>query len=192
MLRAPSTWEDLVKLVLTTNCSWSLTIRMTERLVSRWGRPTADGRSAAFPDARALASAGESALRHEARVGYRAPFLATLARAVADGEIRPDDWETDARPAAELRRDLLRLPGVGPYVAENLLKFLGRPSGLALDSWMRAEYSRIHHDGRPVTDRTIARRHAKLGDWAGLALWIELTGDWHPDGASTEGRAEHD
>jgi 3-methyladenine DNA glycosylase/8-oxoguanine DNA glycosylase len=78
------------------------------------------------------------------------------------------------------------LPGVGPYVAENLLKFLGRPVGLALDSWMRAKYSRIHHGGRPVTDRTIARRHAKLGDWAGLALWLELTGDWWMDGDPTD------
>jgi hypothetical protein len=51
---------------------------------------------------------------------------------------------------------------------------------------MRAKYSRIHHGGRPIRDRTIARRHAKLGDWAGLALWFELTGDWCADGDSTE------
>ena len=63
----------------------------------------------------------------------------------------------------------MALPGVGPYVAENLLKFLGRPRGLALDSWMRAKYARLHHGGRRVSDRTIARRYARLGEWAGVA-----------------------
>jgi hypothetical protein len=28
-----------------------------------------------------------------------------------------------------------------------------------------------------VTDRTIARRYARLGRWAALAVWLELTRD---------------
>jgi N-glycosylase/DNA lyase len=58
------------------------------------------------------------------------------------------------------------------------LRFLGRPDGLGLDSWLRREYARIHHGGRPVTDRTIARRYARFGRWAGLALFCEMTRDW--------------
>jgi hypothetical protein len=55
---------------------------------------------------------------------------------------------------------------------------LGRPRGLALDSWMRGKFARLHHGGRRVSDRTIARRYARLGEWAGLALWFDLTADW--------------
>ena len=101
-----------------------------------------------------------------------------LMRLVADGEVDPEAWGHDDRPAGELRREMLELPGVGPYVAENLLKLLGRPDGLALDSWMRAKYARLYHEGRKVRDRTIARRYRAFGPWAGLAVWCDLTRDW--------------
>ena len=47
---------------------------------------------------------------------------------------------------------------------------------------MRAEYARLFHDGRRVTDRTIGRSVARLGTWGGLALWFHLTKDWVPEG----------
>jgi N-glycosylase/DNA lyase len=177
LLRAPTVWEDLVKLVLTTNCSWTLTTRMTGALVSRWGDAAADGRRA-FPTPERLARVSESALRARGRLGYRAPYIRALARAVAGGEVDLEGLDRDGRDPEEIRRELLALPGVGPYVAENLLKFLGKPRGLALDSWMRAKYARLYHGGRRVTDRTIARRYRHLEGWAGIALWLSLTRDW--------------
>ncbi len=42
-------------------------------------------------------------------------------------------------------------------------------------SFRRTVYS--HHGGRAVTGRTVARRHARFGPWAPLALWLELTRD---------------
>lgn len=177
LLRCPSTWEDLVKLVLTTNCSWALTTRMCENLVDLWG-VEGDGGARAFPGPRVLAARSEAELRDRARTGYRAPYLLELGSKVAAGECSPEDWENDDRPTSDLRKEMLSLPGVGPYVAENLLKLAGRPEGLALDSWMRGKYSRIYHGGRPVKDRTIARRYGRYGSWAGLAIWCDLTRDW--------------
>jgi N-glycosylase/DNA lyase len=179
LLRSPTLFEDLVKLVLTTNCSWAFTTRMVRALVRLAGTPCADGRRA-FPTPVALAALGEARLRDGVRAGYRAPLLAALADRVASGEVDPEGWEHDTRPAAELRRELLELPGVGAYVAENMLRLLGRPCGLALDSWLRATYSRLYHEGRQVTDRTIGRRYARCGGWAGLALWCDLTREWTP------------
>ena len=177
LLRAPTMFEDLVKLILTTNCSWSLTTRMARTLVETWGEPAPDG-SRAFPTPAALATAGERDLRERARTGYRAPYLASLAAKVASGEVDPEAWERDGREPAALKREMTALPGVGPYVAENLLRMLGKPDGLALDSWMRSKYAEMHHGGRAVRDRTIARRYARLGRWAGLAIWLDLTRDW--------------
>ena len=37
LLRSPTAWEDVVKLVLTTNCSWSFTKQMTSAIVERYG-----------------------------------------------------------------------------------------------------------------------------------------------------------
>jgi len=177
LLRGATAFEDLVKLVLTTNCTWALTQRMVTALVEQFGDRAPDGRRS-FPTPAGMALAGERVLRERIRTGYRAPLLAELARRVAEGEVDPGSWESDAREPSELKREMLALPGVGPYVAENMLRLAGRPDGLALDSWLRAKYARIYHEGRRVTDRTIARRYARQGRWAGLTLWCEMTRDW--------------
>jgi N-glycosylase/DNA lyase len=127
-----------------------------------------------------LARVPEREFREAVRAGYRSPYLVALSRAVAAGDPDPASWDAVPSEASDLRKEILRLPGVGPYVAENLLKFLGNPDGLALDSALRAEYSQRYHGGRKVTDRTIARRVAGLGRWAGLALWFDLWRDWEP------------
>jgi N-glycosylase/DNA lyase len=177
LLRAPAAFEDLVKLVLTTNCSWAFTKKMTTVLVEKYGEESPDG-TRSFPTARRLAKVREGEFRDVVRAGYRSPYLAALSRAVSKGDADPAAWDTDRREVAVLRKEILDLPGVGPYVVENLLKFLGKPDGLALDSALRAGYFERYHAGRKVTDRTIARRVAPLGRWAGLALWFDLWRDW--------------
>ena len=180
LLRAPTAWEDVVKLVLTTNCSWAFTKKMTSALVERYGEKAEDG-VRSFPTPERLARVTETEFREVARAGYRSPYLVALSRAVATGEADPASWDTDPREAAVLRKDIVKLPGVGPYVAENLLKFIGKPDGLALDSAIRAGYSERYHGGRKIKDATIARRLAPLGRWGGLALWFDLWRDWTED-----------
>jgi len=177
LLRAPTAFEDLVKLVLTTNCSWAFTKQMTTALVTRYGETSADG-GRSFPTPERLARVPEAEFRLAVRAGYRSPYLAALSSAVAKGESDPASWDTDARDAGTLRKEFVKLPGVGPYVAENLLKFLGKPDGLALDSAMRAKYREMYHGGRAIKDRTIERRLARLGRWAALALWFDLWRGW--------------
>jgi N-glycosylase/DNA lyase len=176
-LRSPTAWEDVVKLVLTTNCSWAFTKKMTSVLVANYGEETADG-ARSFPTPERLARVREREFREVVRAGYRSPYLAELSRSVAAGEADPSAWDTDPSEAPLLRKEILKLPGVGPYVAENLLKFLGKPDGLALDSAIRAGYAEKYHGGRKIKDRTIARRVAPLGRWAGLALWFDLWRAW--------------
>ena len=177
LLRAPTAFEDVVKLVLTTNCSWAFTKKMTSALVDRYGETAPDG-ARSFPTAARLAKVSERELRELVRAGYRSPYLVALSRQVATGETDPGSWDTDPRDAALLRKEIVKLPGVGPYVAENVLKFLGKPAGLALDSAMRAQYFDMYHGGRRVKDRSIERRLARLGRWAGLALWFDLWRAW--------------
>jgi N-glycosylase/DNA lyase len=98
--------------------------------------------------------------RERVRAGYRAPYLRDLARRVADGKLDLEAWETAT--SAEIRERVLGLRGMGPYVADQLLRLLGHFEGLGLDSWCRAEYARRYHAGRRVSDRTIARRYARF------------------------------
>jgi 3-methyladenine DNA glycosylase/8-oxoguanine DNA glycosylase len=177
LLRAPTVFEDLVKSLATTNCSWSLTKTMVSRLVNNLGRP-ARGGGHTFPTPAAMAEAPARFFRDEMRSGYRAPYFKELAERVASGELDVESWLTSDLPTDELKRAMKRVKGVGDYAAENLLKLVGRYDVLALDSWVRSTFARIHNKGRAAPDKKIARHYARFQQWRGLALWCDMTKDW--------------
>ncbi len=180
LLRSPTVFEDAVKTLCTTNCSWALTEAMVSRLVERLGEPAPLG-TRTFPTPRAMASRPERFYRQVVRAGYRAPFLRELARAVASGEVDVESWRDSALETRELERRILSLPGFGPYAAEHLLRLLGRHDRLAVDSWNRRKLQELRGRRRPPSDRTLRRWYAPYAEWAGLALWLEVTADWHRD-----------
>ena len=184
LLRSPTVFEDLVKSVCTTNCSWSLTTKMVTALVQSLGRHAADGRRA-FPTPEAMAAEPVGFYRETVRAGYRSEYLREMAVRVASGEIDPEGWLKSELPTAELKREMKRVKGVGDYAAENLLKLVGRYDVLALDSWVRGKFARVRNRGRACDDKKIARYYSRFGSWRGLALWCDMTKDWFEG----EGRA---
>ncbi|MEP7212414.1 MAG: Fe-S cluster assembly protein HesB [Acidobacteriota bacterium] len=177
LLRSPTVFEDLVKTLCTTNCSWSLTKKMVENIVSKLGET--DGKCRyAFPTAEAMAAADEDFYRSEIRCGYRSPFFAELAGKVSSGEVQPELWLTSDLPTPELKNEIKQLKGFGDYAAENLLKLLGRYDGLTLDSWLRARFYATHNRDKKCDDKKIERHYAKFGKWKGLAIWCDMTETW--------------
>src|SRR5262249_11158505 len=140
LMRSPTVFEDLVKTMCTTNCSWALTKKMLVNMVDLLGEPSADGRKA-FPTAAAMAAQSEKFYRDEIRAGYRSPYFIELAASVASGKLDPENWLHSDLPTSELKKELKKVKGVGDYAADNLLKLLGRyDGGLALDSWIRSKF----------------------------------------------------
>jgi N-glycosylase/DNA lyase len=185
MLRSPTVFEDVVKTLCTTNCSWSATERMVAAIVEHLGEPAAGAAPTgaagrAFPTPEAMAGASLSFYKDVARAGYRGPYLLSLARSVADGTV---DLERLARARSEELSDdavaaqLLALPGIGPYAAAHVMMLVGRCSRLILDSWTRPTYARLVRR-RNVADDEIVRRFRRYEDHAGLAFWLFLTRDW--------------
>jgi N-glycosylase/DNA lyase len=177
LLRSPTVFEDLVKTICTTNCSWALTVKMVGGVVNAIGARSNDGRRG-FPTPEAMAAQPESFFRDHMRAGYRAPYLKELAERVASGSLDVEAWLTSDLPTAELKREMKQVKGVGDYAAENLLKLLGRYEGLALDSWVRAKFARTRNKGRTAEDKKIERYYGRFGQWRGLALWCDMTRDW--------------
>lgn len=177
LLRSPTVFEDLVKMICTTNCSWALTLKMVRGLVENLGRETADGRRT-FPTALAMAAMPPGFFVDEVRAGYRAPYLKELADRVASGELDVEKWLSSELSTRDLLKQMKGVKGVGDYAAENLLKLLGRYDGLALDSWTRARFYEIRNNGRKANDKKIARYYARFNEWRGLALWCDVTRDW--------------
>jgi N-glycosylase/DNA lyase len=174
MLRAPTVFEDAVKMLLTTNCSWAATRGMVIRLIAEFGHE-----GEAFPGAEPIAAMSPSKLKAKIRCGYRAESLVRFARRVTRGTLDLTTWERGESPAAEIRDAILAEHGFGPYAAEGLLRILGRHDFLAIDSWVRQEYRRRYRGPKRTTDRAIARRYARYGAHRGLAMWLDMTSHWH-------------
>jgi N-glycosylase/DNA lyase len=177
MLRGATIFEDLVKMICTTNCSWALTDKMVNSLVEALGVKSNDGRRA-FPTPESMASAPEKFYREVVRAGYRAPYLKELAELVVAGSHDVEGWLSSDLPTAELMREMKKVKGVGTYAAENMLRLVGRYDGLALDSWVRAKFARTKNGGRKASDKKISRYYHRFGEWSGLAFWCDMTRDW--------------
>jgi len=181
MARGATVFEDVTRTILTTNCAWSSTVLMCEKLTSLCGRDVVGSPGLkTFPSPESVAELGEAALKQEVRVGYRAASLIETARRVADSEVDLEELGTSQRsdlPDEEVERRLRSLPGVGPYAAAHIMLLIGRPSLPILDSWTRPKYARITGRKR-VTDAQILKSVSRHHPDAGLALWLVLTKDW--------------
>jgi 3-methyladenine DNA glycosylase/8-oxoguanine DNA glycosylase len=178
LLRSPTVFEDLVKTLSTTNCSWALTKNMVRNLVEKLGARAADGKPA-FPTPEAMANVSDQFYRDEIRAGYRSPYFAELAERVASGKLNPEAWLDSDLPTRELKKEMKSVKGVGDYAAENLLKLVGRYDGLALDSFLRGEFYKKHNREQVCNDREIELFYEKFGSWRGLAIWCDMTEKWH-------------
>jgi len=188
MIQSPTVFEDVVKTICTTNCSWGATTRMVSALVEHLGAcaPGAPGtgwQGRAFPTPQAMSDAEEAFYKEVVRAGYRGPYFISLARSVVAGDVDLEAWGSatpDELSDDELAVRLQSLPGVGPYAAAHIMMMLGRHSRLILDSWTRPTYARLA-GRRSVTDATIERRFRPYKQHAGLAFWLFLTRSWVPE-----------
>jgi 3-methyladenine DNA glycosylase/8-oxoguanine DNA glycosylase len=184
MLRSPTVFEEVVKTICTTNCTWSATVRMVSALVEHLGEPApgvTDGPLGhAFPTPEAMARKNSAFYTETVKAGYRGAYLRSLARSVASGKLDLEalgNASAEELPDDELAAQLLALPGVGPYAAAHIMMLLGRYSRLILDSWTRPKYLRVS-GAKQAKDSTIERRFRRYGPYAGLAFWLYLTRDW--------------
>lgn len=174
LLRSPTVFEDLVKTICTTNCSWSLTKIMVSNLVEKLGETTESGEKS-FPTPEKIAEKDEEFFRKEIRAGYRAPYFPEIAQKIVEGRLDVENWLNKDLPTAELKKEIKKVKGVGDYAAENLLKLLGHYDGLALDSMLRARFYNKHNNGLICPDKEINAFYEKFGKWRGLAIWFDLT-----------------
>ena len=171
ILIGTSVWEDLAKILMTTNTTWSQTISMIERLCSL-GEPFGD--SYAFPSPQQIASLTLDDLAAHIRVGYRAPYLHELAQAITSGDVDVEGWYRTNLHGDELYKQVKSLKGFGNYAAGTLLRMLGHFDRLAIDSACRTAYRTHYNKGEKATDKAIHAYYEPFGKWRGLAMWFDI------------------
>ena len=185
MARCPTVFEDVVKTICTTNCTWSATERMVNALVEQLGErapgaPETGIQGRAFPTAEVMAQRDETFYREVIRAGYRGRYFQALATSVVSGELDLEAFATatdEELSDEEMAKQLLALPGVGPYAAAHIMMMLGRYDRLIFDSWTRPTFARLT-GVESATDAEITARFAPYGRYAGLAFWLFITRDW--------------
>ncbi|MGH2405758.1 MAG: DNA-3-methyladenine glycosylase family protein [bacterium] len=149
-------WECLVSFVISAFNNIPKISQSVRLIARRFGVKIAGATGPdawSFPGPERLADAGPAQLR-SCILGYRAPFVRTLARRVADGTV---DLARVARlPYVDARAALLELPGVGEKVAECVLLFgLGHHEAFPVDVWVQRAVERWYFRGRRLTPRGI-------------------------------------
>ncbi|MGH2398699.1 MAG: DNA-3-methyladenine glycosylase family protein [bacterium] len=160
-------WECLISFIVSAFNNIPKIELSVGRLMHRFGRAAADGGSH-FPRPQALASARMRGLRACA-LGYRAPYVAAVARLVASGEFDLERLRRLAYP--EARRLLLALPGVGEKVADCVLLFgYGKREAFPVDVWVKRAVEEWYFGGRPVSIGQIREFASdRFGEVAGYA-----------------------
>ena len=166
LLRCPTLFEDIVYTLCTTNITWSGTIRMVDRLVTRLGEPLpGQSEQRAFPPPAAIAG-----------LGYRSSYVWELAAAVAEERLDLSTLEDPACPTEMLQQELRQLKGVGPYATATILMLLGRYEHLAIDTELRTFVAKKYFDGQPPGEEQIRAIYAPWGRWQYLAYWFDSPG----------------
>ena len=172
ILVCPSLWEDLAKVLLTTNCSWSQTINMTGQLC-RLGAPhpvNPDWR--AFPTPRRIADLQLDELAGAVRAGYRTVYLHELAGRIASGEVDLAGWL--ALDSEALFKAVKSLKGFGDYAAGTVARMLGCFDRIAIDTACHAMFAARHNGGVKGSEADIKAHYARFGEWQGLVMWMDI------------------
>ncbi|AOS91390.1 DNA-3-methyladenine glycosylase 2 family protein [Mycobacterium intracellulare] len=173
--RIPRTVDEAelaVRAVLGQQVSTKAASTHAGRLVAAYGQPVNDAAGAlthTFPSVEELAEIDPS---HLAVPKARQRTLSALVAGLADGSIALDtgcDWES-------ARRQLLALPGVGPWTAEVIaMRGLGDPDAFpASDLGLRLAAKRL---GLPSDERSLVEHGARWRPWRSYAtqyLWTTL------------------
>jgi 3-methyladenine DNA glycosylase/8-oxoguanine DNA glycosylase len=152
--RAYSMFDGLIDVILFQNTAFRRVYAMRANLAAAFGDPfVAGGRVYhASPTPEQLAAAPLEAIRAD-KVGYRDRYVKGVAEAVAGGL---DLEALRQRPGDEARRELMRLPGVGPYTADlALILAARRPDALFMDVFIREVLRQLYFGGARVPDQQL-------------------------------------
>ena len=160
-------WECLVSFVISAFNNIPKIRLSVDHLCRRFGEPLPGG-GFGFPSAARLAASRLPAL-WACALGYRAPYVRGVARAVADGTVELE--RLAILPYEEAREALLAMPGVGEKVADCILLFaLGREEAFPVDVWVQRAVQGAYLRGRRFTPRAVGRwARDRFGPLAGYA-----------------------
>ena len=163
-------WETLISFIISSNRGIPMIKKSIEELSEKYGEfiGTYRGRKHyAFPEPEALLNRTIDEIRL-CRTGYRAKYIADAASIV--GERQMNIYNIRHLDTDMARRDLLRISGVGPKVADCILLFsMGKFDAFPIDVWVKRvmEYFYLQEDMPLKVIQDYGQK--RFGKYAGFA-----------------------
>lgn len=161
-------WECLISFIISANNRIPRIKGIIEQLSMRYGNQLEyKGRIYYdFPSPNELAGHTPDEIC-ECRCGYRAPYIVETARIIASGEI--DLEAIESMEYHEAHRALMKLPGVGPKVADCVLLFgMGKGEAFPVDVWIKRVVEQLYLPNASLKD--IKKwAYQRFGRLAGIA-----------------------
>jgi N-glycosylase/DNA lyase len=145
-------WECLANFLLSATKQITQIRRISLELARLFGCPVpvpaGHPQAFAFPTATQIANTTEADLR-QCAMGFRAPHLKYAARLVANGDL--DLHSLRHLPLNAARAMLIKLPGVGPKIADCVLLFsCDQPQAFPVDTWIARTLRQLYFDNQPI------------------------------------------
>lgn len=177
LFRSPTLFEDIIKTVTSCNVAWPSTITMNRRLC--------EVINPAFPRPTQLARRKPHTLRARCRVGYRDQRIVDLAKLANQRTsiIHPSNEHNLTDPAVpdeHVLKQLVTLPGIGPYAAANILQLLGRYEHLPVDTETHRHAKTVlgYTGTTSQLNKQIDAHYQPFGTHRFRSYWFELWDDY--------------
>ncbi|MDF2546643.1 MAG: 8-oxoguanine glycosylase [Anaerosolibacter sp.] len=163
-------WETLISFIISSNRGIPLIKKSIEELSEKYGQFIGiygNRKHYAFPQPEALLNRTIEEIQL-CRTGYRAKYIVDAAAIVGEGQM--DIYAIHNLDTDMARRNLLRINGVGPKVADCILLFsMGKFDAFPIDVWVKRvmEYFYLQEDMPLKTIQDYGQK--RFGKYAGFA-----------------------
>jgi 3-methyladenine DNA glycosylase/8-oxoguanine DNA glycosylase len=167
LLRSATIFEDVIKTICTTNCSWSNTKMMVSNLCDLEG--------GCFPLPETILKTGIKKLQKNCRVGYRGKPIYEFSKAVVKGEFKPRSLLV-GKDVGQIKKTLISFNGIGKYSVNHILMLLGHYSEIPVDSEVTSYICDSHFNGDKINEKDIVDLFEKYGEWKFLVYKFQRIG----------------
>ena len=166
-------WECLISYICATNTNIPAIKDMIRNMSKRFGRKLLFDRLEfyTFPKPRDLANASIEGLR-ACKLGYRAERVLEVSHKVSAGEVNLEDLRK--LNYEEAKTELMKLPGVGPKVADCVLLFsLDKLEALPIDVWMKRIFMENYSDhfNPSFVEKVLSKKSITHGEYNRIGLF---------------------
>lgn len=164
-------FETIITFIISANNQIPRIKKSVEVISKLYGKKIGEYKGVeyySFPNAEELSKATEEELRNIAKVGFRDKRIIEASKMIRDGEINIDSLFT--LPINEAREELMKLPGVGPKVADCVLLFaFKREESFPVDVWIKRVMEELYLKGETKKSMIADEGRRIFGKNAGIA-----------------------